>query len=89
MGINLSDDYYQVYRCGTCGKGYIGKTKDNTPGHKFSAEYLCRYCGTKSTMGKLVSSESGTDMMPSEFGTHMKMVSTDEEREVWARIWWK
>ena len=39
---NYNDDYYQVFRCSNCGKGYIGKAKDNTLEFRFSAEYDSR-----------------------------------------------
>ena len=82
------DDYYEVYRCSNCERGFIGKTKDNTLGHKFSAEFLCKFCGVNSIKGELVDREYGTDMMPSRYAEHMTMTSSEDEFQAWSRIWW-
>ena len=82
-----SEDYYEVYRCGNCKGGYLGKTKDNTPGHKFSSEYLCKYCGVNTKKGELVIQEQGSDMMPSKYLVHMKMVTGQDEYLTWQKIW--
>ena len=82
------DDYFEVYRCGNCAEGYIGKTKDSTPDNIFSAEYLCRYCGIKSKKGEFVAKEFGNDMMPPRYYRHMKMAIDDDEFNVWSEVWW-
>ncbi|MCK5151082.1 MAG: hypothetical protein KAQ65_04555 [Candidatus Thorarchaeota archaeon] len=83
-----ADDYYEVYRCGNCDDGYIGKTNDSTPGNRFSAEYLCKYCGVKSKKGVFVARESGNDMMPPKYHRHMKIVTNDDEGKEWSDVWW-
>lgn len=85
MGLN---DYYIVFRCGTCEKGFIGKTKDNTPGFRISTEYICKYCSVNSTKGELVAEEYDSDWMPREYSEHMTVATEPEERETWSRIWW-
>ena len=82
------DDYYEVYQCGNCVGGYIGKTMDSTPGHMFSAEYLCNYCGVKSKKGEFVARESGNDMMPPKYHRHMIIVIDDDEFNAWSNVWW-
>ena len=72
------DDYYEVYQCGNCDDGYVGRTKDSTPGFRFSAEYLCRYCGVKSKKGEFVAKEYGNYLIPPKYHRHMKMGMDDD-----------
>ena len=81
------DDYYEVYRCGNCDEGYIGKTKDSTPDHMFSAEYLCRNCGAKSKKGEFAAKEYGNHMMPPKYHRHMKMTMDDDEFKALSKVW--
>ena len=82
------NDDYQVYRCGNCTEGYIGKTMDSSPGNRFSAEYLCKYCGVNSKKGEFVARESGNNMMPPKYHRHMKIAMDDDEFNAWSSVWW-
>ncbi len=79
-------DYTRIYSCVTCSKGFIAKTKLNEPGFRDSEEYICRYCGTQSSIGDLVyESRAFLDLAP-KYLKGMKQVDTDEERDLFLRI---
>ncbi len=83
----FNEDYVEIYECGNCNKGYVAKTKDNTPGFRFSRNFLCIYCILKSKKGKLIYEESGTDMLPTKYLEGIKVCKSNKEYKIWQKIW--
>ncbi|HEA70475.1 hypothetical protein LCGC14_0753830 [marine sediment metagenome] len=80
-------DYTRIYSCATCSKGFIAKTKLNEPEFRDPEEYICKYCGIQSSMGDLVYESSTFLDLDAKYRSGMKQADTDEERDLFLRIW--
>lgn len=85
----MNADYVEVYECENCKKGYVAKTKDNTPGFRFSNVFLCKFCLLNSKKGKLIYHEFGDDFLPKQFHDGVQQCSSKKEYKIWNEIWFE